>query len=89
MVVIKMGAPPKNKNHLRHGLTAGSLPRGCSYIARITNELRREIEKAVLSLKGEIGIADAAHVNTACRFERHAMLAQRWLRHEVNTLPRK
>lgn len=75
-----MPAPPKNRNATRHGLRAASLPKGASYIARATSELRRAVEDAVLSRKGEISVVDAATVQTVMRFERHAMLCQRWLR---------
>ena len=75
-----MGAPVSNKNALRHGLTAGSLPAGCTYIRRESNRLRCALEDAVIELRGEVGLADAAAINSAVRWERHAMLAQRWLR---------
>ena len=34
----------------------------------------------MIELCGEVGLADAAAINSAVRWERHAMLAQRWLR---------
>lgn len=77
-----MGAPTKNRNATRHGLRSASLPKGASYISRATNELRRAVEDAVLDAKGAVDILDAATIQTIVRLERHAMLAQRWLRRE-------
>ena len=37
----------------------------------------------MIELRGEVGLADAAAINSAVRWERHAMLAQRWLRVDV------
>lgn len=75
-----VGAPSGNRNNLRHGLRAGRLPPGCGTIRRAIDELRRQLEDAVLRAHGEIDVLAAAQIQTAIRFERHAMLAQRWLR---------
>jgi hypothetical protein len=69
-----------NRNATRHGLRAGALPKGCAYIKRIVDELRRRIEAAVVAEHGAIPLVAAASINTATRWERHALLAQRWLR---------
>lgn len=76
----KGGAPPGNKNAVRHGLTTGKLPVGCGWVATLTNHLRTALENAVIAAHGEITLYEAAVINTAIRWERHAMLAQRWLR---------
>jgi len=81
-----MGAPAGNKNSIRHGLTTGSLPPGSSYVVKITNLMRISLESMVIEAKGEIGLVDAAAINTACRWERHALLAQRWLRLGFDTM---
>lgn len=81
-----MAAPIANMNAVRHGLSSGKLPQGAAYIARLTHELRRSIEDAVIALKGEVSLIDAATIQTAMRWERHALLAQRWLRHEAKQL---
>ncbi len=81
-----MGARIANKHALRHGLTTGSLPSGCAYVTRETNKLRCALEEAVIALRGEVGLADAAAINSAVRWERHAMLAQRWLRVDVGDM---
>lgn len=75
-----------NTNHLKHGLVSGALPPGSGYIAKITTSLRNMIEDAVKDLRGEITLVDAANIQTAIRWERHALLAQRWLRKEAATL---
>ena len=40
----------------------------------------------MIELRGEVGLADAAAINSAVRWERHAMLAQRWLRVDVGDM---
>lgn len=75
-----MPAPIANQNALQHGLTAGSLPPGCSYITNRTKAFRSALQAAVLAVKGEVSIVDAASINTATRAERLALLAGRWLR---------
>jgi hypothetical protein len=87
----KGGARKGNTNAQTHGLrsllTTGSLPPGSGYIKRITNHLRAALERTVAEHKGgEVSLADAATVQTAVRWERHAMLCQRWLRIEGQTL---
>lgn len=81
-----MPAPAKNRNATRHGLRAASLPKGSSYITRATNELRRAIEDAVATAKGGVNIIDAATIQTIMRHERHAMLAQRWLKKDIENM---
>lgn len=71
----------------RHGLTPGSkLPKGCGYVARDTNRLRRELEAAVVAAGRELTIIDSAHIATAIRWERHGLLAARWLANEFDKL---
>jgi hypothetical protein len=45
-----------------------------------------EMEKAVLAGGGQLGVVEAAFIQTALRWERHAQLAQRWLRKEASSL---
>lgn len=80
------GAPVGNRNRLRHGLRAGRLPRGCGSIRKACDRLRRQLEDAVVYERGEVSLADAATIQTALRWERHAMLSQRWLRLEGDSL---
>lgn len=75
----KRGAQPGNRNNLRHGLKGGQLPKEARYIEHRMNDFRRQLEGAVIASKGEISLPDAAYVQTAMRWERHAALAQRWL----------
>jgi hypothetical protein len=44
------------------------------------NELRLQLESAVVDRHGEITLACAALIQTCCRYERHAQLAGKWLR---------
>ena len=76
------GAPRGSRNgraNFRHGLRAGSLPKSCRYIEVRLNGFRRQLEDAVIEAKGHVDIPDAAHIQTAVRWERHASLAHRWL----------
>lgn len=82
-----MPAPPKNRNATRHGLRAGELPKGASYIKRECDVLRREIESAVADAHGgSVSLYQAALIQTCVRWERHAMLVQRWLRLQADTM---
>ena len=82
----RSGPPLRNRNNLRHGLRAGKLPPKCQYVEHRVNDLRRQLEDAVVSVRGEVGIIEAANINTAAKWERHGLLAQHWLRHEVEKL---
>ncbi|HEY4259360.1 MAG TPA: hypothetical protein VGM98_04345 [Schlesneria sp.] len=82
----RSGPPKGNVNNMRHGLKAGKLPPGCQYIEVRMNLFRRELESAVIAVKGEINLIDAANIQTAMKWERHGALAQRWLTKEADTL---
>lgn len=72
--------------HGRHSLRLGALPKGCNHIRRSIASLRRQLEAAILADRGEIDLPSAAILQTACRFERHAQLASKWLRDHAETL---
>lgn len=78
----RSGPPKDNRNAMRHGLKAGKLPKGAAYIEVRLNTFRRILEDEVIDAKGEVSLGDAAAIQTCLRWERHAMLAQRWLRIE-------
>lgn len=82
----RSGPAKGNANALRHGLRGGKLPKGCQYIENRVNALRRQVEAALIDLKGEISIVDAAAVNSILKWERHGLLAAHWLRHEAEKL---
>ncbi|MEQ9379402.1 MAG: hypothetical protein RJP95_00955 [Pirellulales bacterium] len=82
----KSGAPKGNVNAIRHGLVAGSLPKKCGYVQRLTKEFRDDLAQAVNEAKGELSITDVCFVDTASRWQRHGLLAQRWLRRESETM---
>jgi hypothetical protein len=82
----KRGTQPGNTNAIRHGLKSGKLPKGAEYIEHRLNQFRRTLEEAVLTVRGEITIDDAACIQTAIRWERHATLAQRWLTKQYDEL---
>ena len=76
----KAGTHSTRFNALRHGLASGQLPKGCTWVSAMLSRLRRALEEAVIASKGEVSLMDACFVSTAIRWERHAALAQRWLR---------
>lgn len=82
----KPGGSIGNRNALRHGLKGSKVPRKAKYVEHGVNKLRRQLEDLVLELKGHVSITDAAHVNSACKWERHSRLAAHWLRHNADTL---
>jgi hypothetical protein len=85
-----MAAPISNRNNLQHGLRSlvrGRLPAGGTYIAATVRLLEQQIEAAVVQARRSVSIADAALIHTAGRWERHAMLCQRWLRVNENLTP--
>lgn len=82
----RSGAPRGNGNALRHGMQGGKLPPGCQYIENRVNALRRQVEAALIAAKREIGIVDAAAVNSILKWERHGLLAAHWLRKEAAKL---
>lgn len=84
--LAKRGAQKGNRNGLRHGLTAGKLPKGCQYLENQLNGFRRTLEDIVLSVKGEISLPDAASIQTALKWERHGALALRWLNKQGDKL---
>ncbi len=81
-----MGAPLHNSNALKTGLSAGKLPPGCAYIKRMAAQLQRTLEAEVLDAVGEIGVYHAATIQSAVRWEKHALLSQRWLRQAQESL---
>lgn len=75
----KPGGQPGNSNNMRHGLRAGSLPGGARYIERDIRQFRKQVESAVLAQRGEIGVYQAALIQSSCRHEQRARLIHRWL----------
>ncbi len=81
------GGPPKGSaNAARHYLKGGKLPKHLAYVENRINAFRRHLEAAVIDLKGEVSLLDAAGISSACKWERHGVLAQHWLRKEAATL---
>ncbi len=69
-------------------MLAGKLPKKLEWVEKKANAFRRRLEAAVEVSRGEEGISltDVAVINTATKWERHAMLAQYWLREQEATL---
>jgi len=76
--------------HVKHGLTAGRLlPKGCGWIILMSRRFQRALVAAAKRQRAEIGqdpddvelpVWDLGVIQTCVRWERHAMLSQRWLR---------
>ncbi len=82
---VDRGGQAGNANALRHGLRAvrlnlGSMPAKLKRVERSVNEFRRLIEAATIDAHGEIGVLQAAYIQSACRHETASQLAARWLR---------
>src|SRR5262245_45049603 len=75
-----------NSNAAKHYMCAGKLPKKLMYVEHRINGFRRHLEESVTAIKGEVSIVDAAAINSACKWERHGVLAQHWLRHEAHEL---
>lgn len=78
----KRGGP----NHVTHGLYGSGLPRGAQRVGRRLNEFRRSLCEAVEARAGEIDLHAAATIDSAAQWQRHALLAARWLRLEHDKL---
>lgn len=82
----RSGAPKGNANAQRHGLRGSKLPKGCQYIENAVNNLRRQVESAVIAKHGRTNVVSAAAINSILKWERHGMLAAHWLRKEGEKL---
>jgi hypothetical protein len=82
----RSGAKKGNQNSTRHGMKGSKLPPGCGFIENRVNALRRQVEDAVLAVKGVISLLDAATINSILKHERHGLLAAHWLRKEASSL---
>lgn len=68
----KGGAPKGNQNAIRHGLYSPRLAKGLSYPDKRANQFRREVEAAVLDVKNEISLLDAALIHSAAECQKLA-----------------
>jgi len=76
--------------HVKHGLTAGRLlPKGCGWIILLSRRFQHSLVAAVKRQRAEIGqdpddveltLWELAAIQTCVRWERHAVLSQRWMR---------
>ncbi len=76
------GAGTGNRRAATHGLRMvnGRLPQGASWIRREADDMKRRLETAVIEAKGELSILDVATINEVVTWEKHRLLASRWLR---------
>ena len=85
-----MGGPLNNRNAETHGihswLIIGKLPKGASYVRRVINRMKTELQAAVVEVKGELTVPDAALCQSAARHEGVVLLATRWLRERGNDM---
>jgi hypothetical protein len=69
-----------------HRLVLGSLPPSLARVERQARQFRSAVEQAVMDRYGAISVTQACFVNSAARWERHAMLATRWLRERADAM---
>jgi DNA mismatch repair ATPase MutL len=90
----KRGAPKGNVNGWKHGMRStteryglilGEAPRKVKQVQLYAAKLRRSLEEIVMTHKGKLTILDQAYITTACRFEKLAQLANRWLGEKYDT----
>lgn len=88
---VSGGAPALNLNSFGAGLESdpeigqrrlalGTLPPSLARVERAAFAFRRALEGAVVLAHGDIDFLQAALIQSASRWERHAGLALRWLR---------
>lgn len=82
----RSGPPKGSTNAAKHYMRAGKLPKCMKYIETRINGFKRHLEALVLDARGEVTVTDAAHIDTAAKWERHGCLALRWLRTEGENL---
>lgn len=79
----KRGGQHGNHNAMKAGLRSANvdnLPVGCSWIKTLVSEIRRVLEDAISERDGMVNDYQRCIIQTACRWEQHSLLAQRWLR---------
>lgn len=74
-----------NMANAQHGLfvqriSMGVLIPAWDNVRRICASMRKALEAAVVDARGQVNLQDAAVIQSACRWERHAQLAQLWLK---------
>jgi hypothetical protein len=82
----KMPPKPGNTNALKHGLTSGTLPAGCSHILAQTNTFENAVKCAAIERRGDLDVFTSAGIQTAVSWYKHALLARHWLKTAYETL---
>jgi hypothetical protein len=80
------GAPKGSLGPIRHGLATEKLPPGCGGIRKVLAQFQQALEVAVLAVRECLSITDAALISSAVHWQRHSLLAMRWLRLEFASL---
>lgn len=76
-------------NNLRHGLRSlaiGNVPKGSTWIKSLVSQFRRLLERTVLDQHGVLDVYRRCLIQSACRWEQHGLLAQRWSRTSFESL---
>lgn len=76
----RVGAPAGNTNRTVHGLHGSALPKDARRLASRLSAFRRSLCEAVEARAGSIDLHAAATIDSAAQWQRHALLAARWLR---------
>jgi len=83
------GGQPGNRAGVIHGckcLTLGRTPKGSGWVKSLVSQFRRAVTLATLERAGDLGLYHHAVIQTCCRNEQGALLAQRFLRLSWDTL---
>lgn len=97
----KRGAPKGNVNRLKHGgrlgenmddpdiqrLVVGVMPKALAKPGRAALAYRRNLEAAVLEIKGEVNLVDAHEIDLATGAELHQAVCRYLIREKIETMP--
>lgn len=81
-----MGTQTQVNRAIAKGLAAGKMGPGTGYICLLSQRLERALQDAVTAAAGDLGIVELATIQSACRWERFALWAQRELRRRADEL---
>lgn len=81
------GGQPGNGNAVKHGLRIAKAHTDWSSIENDAYTFRTALRNAVVDAHGSLTLLADALIQSACRHERRAALAERWLRLQGDALP--
>lgn len=79
-------SPPGVNPSTTAGLTLGRLPKGNAWIMRVAQRFANALMDAVIESGGRLDVYTLALIQTAVKWERHSMMAQKWLREHIDKM---